>query len=206
MNRHHFLPVSAVVVAVLTTGCGTEVGGTPIQGSPVVETTTSTTETEEAVPDRPYVDWDSPVIDGIEVTAENAQEVAGAAFDVLVPTLRNGTLLKILATDPERYPEGFLGYGVLYDVATDDGETLRLLIEQTPVSSPGEGELIRNMASNGPGFDLELVDGVEVVFIHPGERASALLLQDGVKYNINGPGLTLPVVREAVTAIIAQTQ
>lgn len=205
MGKNHLvLPAAAIATALLVTGCGTEVGES-IQTPLIAGATTSATETEEAVPDRPRVDWDAPVVNGVEVTAEDAMEVAGVDFDVVVPALHNGTLLKILATDPEWYPEGLRGYGVLYDVAADEGATLRLLVEETPVGV-GEGELIRDMASNGPGFDLELVDGVEVVFIHPEERASALLLLDGIKFNVHGPALTMPVVRDAVTAIIAQRQ
>lgn len=204
MTRHQVLVLAATAaVAALTTACGTAIGGDPLASSPITETASSTVEPDEAVPDHPQVNWDSPVVGGVEVTVETAQGVAGAAFDVEVPILRNGTLLMIQATDPERYPEDFRGYGVLYDVTTDDGQVVRLLIEETSVG-PGEDELVRDLASNGPGYELEIVGGVEVAFIQPGERASAVFLRDGVKYNVNGPALPQSVVRDTVAEIIAQ--
>ncbi len=205
MNRHQVLvPIAVVAVAVLTVACETDTSGDPLGSGPIAETFESTTaEPEDPVPDHPQVNWDSPVVGGVEVTAESAQEVAGAAFDVDVPTLRSGTLVMIQAMDPERHPEDFRGYGVLYDVSTDDGQVLRLLIEETSVG-PGEEELVRGLASNGPGYELEIVDGVEVAFIHPGDRASAIFLRDGIKYNVNGPALPLSVVRDTVAEIISQ--
>lgn len=205
MTRHQFLTsaVAFVAVAVFTAACGTATNDDPTGSGPNEETSRTTAEPEEPVPDHPPVNWDSPVVGGIEVTAETAQEVAGAAFDVDVPTLRNGTLLMIQATDPEQYPEDFRGYGVLYDITTDDGQVVRLLIEETSVG-PGENGLVRGLSSNGPGYELEIFGGVEIVFIHPGERASAIFLRDGIKYNVNGPALPLSVVRDTVAEVIAQ--
>ena len=206
MKRHQLL-VSVAVVAVVTStaACATATDGDPTGSVTIVETPGTTGEPDEPVMlGYPEPNWDAPVVGGVEVTAETAQEVAGAAFDVYAPTLPNGTLLLIQATDPAQYPEDFRGYGVLYDVTTEDGPVVRLFIEETPVGV-GEEDLAREMATNnGPGFDLEVVDGVEVVFIQQGEQASAIFLRDGVKYNMYGPALPMSVVRDAVAEMIAQ--
>lgn len=199
--------ITAILSVVLAAGCGADVADTTVEVGHDVKPTSIGAETqpdEVVVVEHLPIDWDSPVVGGIEVTRETAQEVSGAAFEVETPTLPRGTLLKIQATDPERYPEEMRGYGVLYDVADDQGAEFRLLIEETRVTS-GEEELIRELANNGPGFELDIIDGVEVVFIHPtDERAGAVLILDGVKYNIHGPALPRDIVRDVVTAITSR--
>lgn len=173
-------------------------GSTPdVTGSPLAS--------EQPVADQPATNtnWDSPVAWGIDVTEETARQVAQADFDVRVPDLK-GELLKIQATDPAEYPEdGGRGYGVLYDVATGDGQSqvARLLIEET-LALPSDDGLARALSGNGSGFALEVVDGVEVCFIDPAGAASAVFVHDGIKFNVQGPALPMPVVRAAVAAII----
>lgn len=149
MKRHPLLLSVAVVVVVgSTAACATATDGDPTGSVTIVETPGATGEPDEPVMHgHPEPNWDAPVVGGVEVTAETAQEVARAAFDVYVPTLPNGTLLLIQATDPAQYPEDFRGYGVLYDVTTEDGPVVRLFIEETPVGV-GEEDLAREMATN----------------------------------------------------------
>lgn len=191
---------TALVVALvfpLGVGCGTAIDSTT-SSEPESSGSPTATETTVVIP-HPQVDWDAPVVRGIEATEETAQEVAQASFDIQVPQLP-GTLLKIQATDPAEYPEDFRGYGILYDIPTDEG-LVRLVVEEM-MSGPGESELVRNMAQNGDGFELGIVEGVEVVFIHPTERASAIFIYDGLKYNVNGPDIPLWLVQEVVGVII----
>lgn len=195
----------AIAAAILSTGSGCVSTGDSVAQPATTVSSTPQESTAEFVIPRPPVDWNAPVIRGIDVTEATAQEVAQAEFVVNVPELP-GTLLRIQATDPAAYPPDFRGYGVLFDVPIDGSSSVvRVFIEELPVA-PNETLLARNMAANnGEGFELEMVDGVEVVFIQPAERVSAIFVHDGVKYNVYGPAPPRSVIRLVVAALIANT-
>lgn len=195
-------------------GCGNEAVG-PAGGAEMAPSTSATTPSaapsdaapsdavpSDVVPLPPPVNWDAPVLDGIDATEETAQALAQVDFAIDVPALA-GELIRIQSTDPGVYPEDMRGYGVLFDMSAVLGapDGIRLMIEETR-ATPDDPQFIRNIAVTGDGYSLELVESVEVVFIHPAEKASAVFVYNGVKYNVYGRDLPLAMVRDAVETII----
>jgi len=186
-------PLAVLLSAVLLVGCG----------DVRQENHQTAGEATNPVVSRPQVNWDAPVVNGIEVDAAAAREVAQAPFDVHVPTL-SGTLVKVQATDPTKYPEDLRGYGVLFDVPSGiGGAVARVLVEQQ-LATREDPQFVRNIAANGPGYELASINGVEVALIHPGDRASATFVHAGIRYNVNGPAIPLPVVKALVSQITAE--
>lgn len=206
MNHISGFLLTSFALAVVV-GCGNQAVGPAGRAETSLSTTTPSAVPSDVVPSDvvplpPPVNWDAPVIDGIDATEETAQALAQVDFAIDVPALA-GELIKIQSTDPGVYPEEMRGYGVLFDMSAVVGapDGIRLMIEETR-ATPDDPQFIRNIAGTGDGYSLELVESVEVVFIHPTESASAVFVYNGVKYNIYGRDLPLSIVRDAVATII----
>lgn len=157
----------------------------------------------------PSVNWDSPVIDGVDLPIsgdelaqpEAAMARAQVAFAPIIPHSPDAHLVRVQAPDPVKYPAEGRGYGVLMRFSSLRGDP-RVLIEETAVA-PSDTDVVKGLASNGAGYELITIRGVDVAFIHPDDNmASALFVLGGVKYNVQGPAIPFTAIRPIVELVI----
>lgn len=168
---------------------------------------------QEPAREGPQVNWDRPVADGIDLPLSDgglaspyqAQAVAGADFAPLIPKLDGATLMRVQATDPRVYPREMRGYGVLFKIDQTHGFPVdgRVLFEESSATAEDQA-VVRALAANGAGYELIMIDGVPVAFIHPDpQRASAVFVHEGIKVNIHGPAIPQDAVKGLVKATLA---